>query len=594
MTDAADDQQRQADQPQQPTPKPTPMLVESIGGWRGLVDSGLPVVVFVVANAVAGLQAAIWAAIGAGVVLVGIRLARRQTVQQAISGFFGILIAAFIANRTGEAKGYFLFGIWASFLYAGVFLVSLLARWPLVGLIWEYVDGRGIGTAWRKDRPLMRVYLLCTLLWVLVFLARGLVQRYLYDQDAHRLAGVRPAGDGLPVHDRGAGRLGVRRPPGAQDRAAGHDTRGPARRRGGRAAAAAPGELTRQQLPLPQTSSAQVGLGVLDGHEQQLVARLQRLLRGRDDHPARRARSRPAPSPAAAACPRTGRPTTGAPFGRVISTRLAWPWRNVISRTRSPTATASSTSATITRGVDTATSTPQASVNSHSLSRVVDPGDHPADRELGLGQQRDDQVDLVVAGGRDHHVAVLQAGPPPARPARRRRPAATPPAATRPGSTFSGSRSMSITSCSLLDQLPGDGPADGAGPGDGDPHQCPSVRGALPAICSTASAMSSVTSRCTWSPSCSMVEPVGSMPRPNRVRNATRAPVAASSAAHLLADPALVQRHLQPATPRRTGRASPRRACRRAARDRNRFTVHGTVATVGMPSRSYTSARLGS
>jgi hypothetical protein len=40
-------------------------------------------------------------------------------VQQAISGFFGILIAAFIANRTGEAKGYFLFGIWASFLYAG-------------------------------------------------------------------------------------------------------------------------------------------------------------------------------------------------------------------------------------------------------------------------------------------------------------------------------------------------------------------------------------------------------------------------------------------------------------------------------------------
>ncbi len=206
MTDAADDQQRQADQPQQPTPKPTPMLVESIGGWRGLVDSGLPVVVFVVANAVAGLQAAIWAAIGAGVVLVGIRLARRQTVQQAISGFFGILIAAFIANRTGEAKGYFLFGIWASFLYAGVFLVSLLARWPLVGLIWEYVDGRGIGTAWRKDRPLMRVY---TALHAA--LGAGLPgprpgPALPVRPGPHRLAGVRPAGDGLPVHDRGAGR----------------------------------------------------------------------------------------------------------------------------------------------------------------------------------------------------------------------------------------------------------------------------------------------------------------------------------------------------------------------------------------------------
>jgi Protein of unknown function (DUF3159) len=177
VTDAADDQRH-------PPAKPTPLLVESIGGWRGLVDSGLPVVVFVAVNAFSGLRAAIWAAIAAGVVLFAIRLARKETVQQALSGFFGILIAAFIANRTGEAKGFFLLGIWASFAYAGVFLVSVLARWPLVGLIWEYVDGRGIGTAWRKDRALMRVYTWCTLLWVLVFLARGLVQRYLYDQDA--------------------------------------------------------------------------------------------------------------------------------------------------------------------------------------------------------------------------------------------------------------------------------------------------------------------------------------------------------------------------------------------------------------------------
>jgi Protein of unknown function (DUF3159) len=173
-----------ADEAQQPPARPTPMLVESIGGWRGLVDSGLPVVVFVGVNAAAGLSAAIWAAVGAGVLLFALRLVRKETVQQALSGFFGVLVAAFIANRTGEAKGFFLLGIWASFAYGAVFLVSVLARWPLVGLIWEYVDGRGIGTAWRKDRRLMRVYTWCTLVWVAVFLARGLVQRYLYDQDS--------------------------------------------------------------------------------------------------------------------------------------------------------------------------------------------------------------------------------------------------------------------------------------------------------------------------------------------------------------------------------------------------------------------------
>ena len=180
MTEAAGDRQP-ADETT--APKQPPLLVQSIGGWRGLLDSGLPVVVFVAVNALAGLRPAIWAAVGAGVVLFGIRVAARQTVQQALSGFFGVLIAAFIANRTGEARGFFLLGIWASFAYAGVFLLSVLARWPLVGLIWEYVDGRDIGTSWRRDRPLMRVYIACTLLWVVVFLARGLVQRYLYDQD---------------------------------------------------------------------------------------------------------------------------------------------------------------------------------------------------------------------------------------------------------------------------------------------------------------------------------------------------------------------------------------------------------------------------
>ena len=173
-----------ADEGHQPAARPTPLLVESIGGWRGLLDSGLPVVVFVAVNAAADLRAAIWAAIAAGVVLFAIRLARKETVQQALSGFFGVLIAAFLAHRTGEAKGFFLLGIWASFAYGAAFLLSVLVRWPLVGVVWEYVDGRGVGTAWRKDRRLMRVYTWCTLLWVAVFLARGLVQRYLYDQDA--------------------------------------------------------------------------------------------------------------------------------------------------------------------------------------------------------------------------------------------------------------------------------------------------------------------------------------------------------------------------------------------------------------------------
>ena len=60
-------------------------------------------------------------------------------------------------------------------------------------------------------------------------------------------------------------------------------------------------------------------------------------------------------------------PTSGASSGMVSSTRLASLCRKVISRTRSPTLTASSTRADMILGVDTATSTPHDSLNSHSL-----------------------------------------------------------------------------------------------------------------------------------------------------------------------------------------------------------------------------------
>ena len=64
---------------------------------------------------------------------------------------------------------------------------------------------------------------------------------------------------------------------------------------------------------------------------------------------------------------RTGRPPQGVSSGSVISTRFAWPLRNSMSRTKSPTANASSTSEAKILGVDTATSTPQAPSKSHSL-----------------------------------------------------------------------------------------------------------------------------------------------------------------------------------------------------------------------------------
>jgi len=172
-------------------------LLEQLGGISGLIYSTLPVVVFVPANALWGLGAAIWTALGVAAAILVWRLVRRNPIQPAISGFLGVGVCAFIAYRMGAAKGFFLFGIWASLLYAGVFLASLVVRWPLAGVIWGVLNGHG--NQWRSDRRVVRLYDLATLVWVLVFGARYLVQSHFYETGSTGLLAVTRIAMGWPL-----------------------------------------------------------------------------------------------------------------------------------------------------------------------------------------------------------------------------------------------------------------------------------------------------------------------------------------------------------------------------------------------------------
>lgn len=158
-----------------------PTLLEQMGGVAGLFYSAVPIIVFVLANGVFGLAVGIWSALASAVAITVVRVVRKEPIQPAISGFFGVAIAAFIAYRTGSAKGFFLFGIWASVVYGGAMILSVLVRWPLAGVVWNYLNGAG--TAWRKDKSSRFGYDIATLALAAVFAARFVVQRWLYSED---------------------------------------------------------------------------------------------------------------------------------------------------------------------------------------------------------------------------------------------------------------------------------------------------------------------------------------------------------------------------------------------------------------------------
>lgn len=177
-----------ADPDVQPAP-PKPALVEALGGKRGLIDSGLPAIVFVLVNSVVqafsdretALNSAIAASVLSGVAIVVLRLVRKETLQQAVSGFFGLAIAVFFARRSGEARGFFLPGIFINVGYGVVFLVSALIGRPVVGAIYAAVEG--LDKRWREDARLRRAFAIASAGWALVFASRAVVQTVLYVMD---------------------------------------------------------------------------------------------------------------------------------------------------------------------------------------------------------------------------------------------------------------------------------------------------------------------------------------------------------------------------------------------------------------------------
>ncbi|MFB8348204.1 DUF3159 domain-containing protein [Streptomyces niveus] len=181
--------------PAQPKAKQTPL--EQMGGPTGLVYMGLPVVAFVVANSAFGLAVAIGTAVGVAAGIAVLRLVRKEPLQPALSGLFGVAVAAFVAWKTGSAKGFFLTGIWSNVALCALFLVSVLVRRPLAGVVWGALNGTG--TAWLKDKPSRRYYDIATLTLVGIFAARSAVWQWLYDEDRTGWLAVARIAMGYPL-----------------------------------------------------------------------------------------------------------------------------------------------------------------------------------------------------------------------------------------------------------------------------------------------------------------------------------------------------------------------------------------------------------
>jgi hypothetical protein len=156
-------------------------IMSALGGKRGLIDSGLPAIIFLIVFNLSGkeINVAIWSALTLSICLTIYRLINRQTLQHAFSGLIGVAICALISRRSGNAADFYLPGLWINAGYGSLYALTNLIKWPILGVLLGPILGENL--LWRKDPKRLRAYINAGWLWVALFVSRLVVQYQLYE-----------------------------------------------------------------------------------------------------------------------------------------------------------------------------------------------------------------------------------------------------------------------------------------------------------------------------------------------------------------------------------------------------------------------------
>ena len=152
----------------------------AIGGWRGILESVLPSLAFVIIFTIRPepLILSLGVSVGLAAVFTVIRLIQKSPPSAAIGGLVAAGAAAALALFTGRGEDNFVPGFLTNTLYGSALLISALVGWSLIGLAAGFLMGEG--TAWRQDRRKKRAFFWLAIAWAGLFFARLAVQLPLY------------------------------------------------------------------------------------------------------------------------------------------------------------------------------------------------------------------------------------------------------------------------------------------------------------------------------------------------------------------------------------------------------------------------------
>ena len=126
------------------------------------------------------------------------RLIKRDSLMHSISGFIGVAFCGWLAWRTGQAKDYFAPSLWKNSAFLLVYLLSILIKWPLIGVVLGPILGENLN--WRKNPARLAAYTKATWIWFALFAIRLLVQYPLFKADQLNALGIANIFLGFPLY----------------------------------------------------------------------------------------------------------------------------------------------------------------------------------------------------------------------------------------------------------------------------------------------------------------------------------------------------------------------------------------------------------
>jgi hypothetical protein len=155
-------------------------LLGSLGGVRGIIETVVPTLIFLVLHLLFNnLLLSTLIPVGVALLFVVVRFATKAPVQSAVTGVVILGVTAGLAIVTGKAENNFVPGILLNAAFLAAMLISLVARFPLIGVFVSLLLGEQ-AEGWRDNRTQYRALALATGVWAAMFALRLVVEVPLY------------------------------------------------------------------------------------------------------------------------------------------------------------------------------------------------------------------------------------------------------------------------------------------------------------------------------------------------------------------------------------------------------------------------------